>query len=187
MNDFVIKIPILQYFCIMKSAQQISRVTEQDVPVITKVVNSAYEGEPDSRSWTSESHLVTGQRTTEDILRTLIQKPAVTMLKYTNEQGEVLACVLLEKKEDTLYLGMLSVSPHAQAGGIGKILLQQAESFAREQNYNTITITVIDRRHELIEWYKRRGYIPTGRLEPFSNQSSAARGDFSFMEMRKEL
>jgi len=169
----------------MDLTQQISQVTEQDIPAITKVVNSAYYGEPGS--WTSESHLVTGQRTTPDTLRTLIQKPSITMLKYTNEQGDVLGCVLLEKKADTLYLGMLSVSPHAQTSGIGKILLQQAELFARDHHYNHITITVIDRRHELIDWYKRRGYIPTGKLEPFSNQSSAALAEFSFMEMRKKL
>jgi ribosomal protein S18 acetylase RimI-like enzyme len=171
----------------MNLAQNVSVVTDQDLPAITKVVNSAYQGEPGSKSWTSESHLVTGQRTSEDILRKLFQQPAVTMLKYINEQREVLACVLLEKKEDTLYMGMLSVSPNAQAGGIGKVLLQQAEAFAREHHYNNITITVIDQRFELIEWYMRKGYLPTGKLEPFSNQSSAALGAVSFMEMRKEL
>lgn len=171
----------------MKTTASITKVTGQEIPTITKLVNSAYQGEPGSKSWTSESHLVTGQRTTEDMLRKLIQQPAVTMLKYTNERGEVQGCVLLEKKEHTLYMGMLSVSPHAQASGIGKMLLQEVESFAREQNYRSITITVIDRRYELIDWYKRRGYLPTGKSEPFSNQSSAALDAFSFMEMRKEL
>ncbi|NII25899.1 GNAT family N-acetyltransferase [Pseudoflavitalea sp. X16] len=165
----------------------ISVVTENDIPAVTQVVNSAYQGEPGSRSWTSESHLVAGQRTTENILRDLIAQPPVTMLKYTNEQGEVLGCVLLEQKDGTLYLGMLSVSPQAQALGIGSKLLQQGEAFAREHQYHSVTITVINLRHELIDWYRRKGFVPTGKLEPFSNKSSAARADFSFMEMKKEL
>jgi len=170
----------------MNPTYQLSPVTERDIPAVTKTINSAYHGEP-GKSWTSEGHLVAGQRTTEDILRNLIQPSSVTMFKCTDEKGEVLGCVLLEKKEDTLYLGMLSVSPYAQASGIGKLLLQHGETFAREHHYHHITITVIERRHELIDWYRRRGYIPTGKLEPFSNKSSAALADFSFMEMRKEL
>lgn len=165
----------------------ISIVTPQDLPAVTQVVNSAYHGEPGSKSWTSESHLVTGERTTESILLDLIQQPAVTMFKCSDEAGKVLGSVLLEKKEGTLYLGMLSVSPQAQASGIGKKLLQFGEDYAREHQYPSITITVIDLRHELIDWYKRKGFVPTGKLEPFSNKSSSALASFSFMELRKEL
>jgi predicted N-acetyltransferase YhbS len=161
--------------------------THDDIPAITKVVNSAYQGEPGSKSWTSESHLVAGQRTREDIIHSLLQQPSITMLKCTDEQQNIVGCVLLEKKKDTLYLGMLSVDPQVQASGIGKLLLQHAETFAREHHYNTITITVIDRRHELIDWYKRKGYMPTGNMQPFSNASSAALADFSFVELQKIL
>jgi predicted N-acetyltransferase YhbS len=162
-------------------------VTNHDIPAITQVVNSAYQGEPGSRSWTSESHLVAGQRTTESIVHDLLQQPSITMLKCTNEQQHIVGCVLLEKKKDTLYLGMLSVDPQVQASGIGKLLLQHAEVFARDHRYNTITITVIDRRRELIDWYKRKGFVPTGKVEPFSNKSSTALADFSFVELQKEL
>jgi len=50
-----------------------------------------------------------------------------------------------------------------------------------------MTITVIDRRHELIDWYKRKGFVPTGKVEPFSNASSKALADFSFVEFQKKL
>ncbi len=161
--------------------------TLNDIPAITKIVNSAYHGQSGSRSWTSESHLVAGQRTTEDGVRNLLQQPSITMLKCTGEQQNIVGCVLLEKKKDTLYLGMLSVDPQVQASGIGKLLLQHAESFARDHHYNTITITVIDRRHELIDWYKRKGYVPTGNVQPFSSQSYSALADFSFVELQKKI
>ena len=172
---------------IMTTQYHIEEATLNDIPAITKVVNSAYNGEPGSKSCTSESHLVTGQRTSEDLVRDLLQQPAITMLKCSDDQQNIVGSVLLEKKEHTLYLGMLSVNPQLQASGIGKLLLQHAEVFAREQHFKTITITVIDRRVELIDWYKRRGYVPTGNMQPFSNQSSFALADFSFMELRKEI
>ncbi|MVT08975.1 GNAT family N-acetyltransferase [Chitinophaga tropicalis] len=170
----------------MRETLSISVITETDIPAVTQVVNSAYEGEP-GKSWTSEGHLVEGQRTTETILRDLISRPSVNIFKYSDAQGVILGCVLLEKKEGTLYLGMLSVLPKVQAAGIGARLIQFSESFAREHQYNSITITVIDKRYELMEWYRRKGFVPTGKLEPFSNKSSSAIDEFSFMEMRKEL
>ena len=171
----------------MSTQYLILAVTEHDIPAITKLVNSAYNGQPGSRSWTSESHLVAGQRTAENHVRNLLQQPSTTMLKCTDEQQNIVGCVLLEKKKDTLYLGMLSVDPQVQASGIGKLLLSHAENFARDHHYNTITITVIDRRHELVDWYKRRGYMPTGKLQPFSNPSYSVLADFSFVEMQKGL
>jgi predicted N-acetyltransferase YhbS len=170
----------------MNKKYHIQTVTANDIPVITKLVNSAYQGEPGSKSWTSEGEIVAGQRTTEDIVRNLLQQPSITMLQCIDEQT-IVGCVLLEKKENTLYLGMLSVDPHRQASGIGKLLLQHGESFARDHGYDTVIITVINMRHELIDWYKRKGYRPTGNLQPFSNHSSTALADFSFMEMKKEL
>jgi predicted N-acetyltransferase YhbS len=171
----------------MHTQYHIQPATHLDLAAVTKVVNSAYQGEPGSKSWTSEAHLVTGQRTREDIIDSLLQQPSTTLLKCTDEQQNIVGCVLLEKKKDTLYLGMLSVDPHVQASGIGKLLLQHAESFAREHQYNTITITVIDQRRELIDWYKRRGYKPTGNMQPFYNGSSTALADLSFMELQKDI
>jgi len=171
----------------MNKKYNIQPVVQSDVPAITKIVNSAYQGEPGSNSWTSEGNIVSGQRTTEDIVSNLLQQPSITMLKCIDEQQTIVGCVLLEKKENTLYLGMLSVNPQLQASGIGKLLLQQGEGFARDHQYDTVTITVINIRHELIDWYKRKGYRPTGNSQPFSNHSSKALADISFMEMKKDL
>jgi ribosomal protein S18 acetylase RimI-like enzyme len=171
----------------MSSQYHIQPATLHDIAAILKVVNSAYHGQAGSNSWTSEGHLVAGPRITEENLYNYLQQPTVTILRCADEQGTVVGCVLLEKKKDTLYLGMLSVDPQIQALGIGKLLLLQAETFARDHQYTTITITVIDRRHELIDWYKRKGYKPTGNIQPFTNPSSTALADFSFVELQKAL
>jgi predicted N-acetyltransferase YhbS len=171
----------------MSAQYHIQPATLQDIPAIIQIVNSAYYGQAGSKSWTSEGHLVAGPRITEENLYNYLQQPTITIIKCADEQGNVVGCVLLEKKKDTLYLGMLSVDPQIQASGIGKLLLQQAETFARQHQYATITITVIDQRHELIDWYKRKGYKPTGNIQPFTNPSSTALADFSFVELQKDI
>jgi len=139
---------------------------ETDISALNSLVNSAYRGESSRKGWTTEADLLGGIRTDEDALRTMLQNPAVTILKY--EAGnQLLGCVYLEKKEQDLYLGMLTVSPEAQTNGIGKKLLSVAEQLAVNQQCRAITMTVIRQRHELIDWYNRRGYQPTGETQPF--------------------
>ena len=47
------------------------------------------------------------------------------------------------------------------------MLLAAAEDFAFDNNLMTIVMTVISTRHELINWYERRGYMLTGERLPF--------------------
>lgn len=63
---------------------------------------------------------------------------------------------------------MFSVSPASQGGGIGKKLLLAAEDHAREVDCSMIYMTVISVRTELIDWYKRNGYVDTGERKPFT-------------------
>jgi N-acetylglutamate synthase-like GNAT family acetyltransferase len=96
-----------------------------------------------------------------------LQNPNVTMLKCSDDQGQIIGCVYLELKEQRLYMGMLTVSPTLQANGIGRRLLYEAETVAKQLNCGAIFITVITTRCELIKWYERRGYRTTGKIIPF--------------------
>lgn len=149
----------------------ISPATELDIPALNELVQSAYRGDSSRRGWTTEADLLDGIRTDEAGLKTMLSNPQATILKY-EDAGQLLGCVYLEKKSDdsgqaSLYLGMLTVSPDAQAGGIGKQLMAAAEQVARDRNCRAMTMTVIPQRHELIAFYERRGYRPTGETEPF--------------------
>ena len=146
----------------------VTPATEQDVPAINRLVNSAYRGESSKKGWTTEADLLGGIRINEEGLRAMLQNPDVMILKY-EEDDQLLGCVSLEQKGQNLYLGMLTVAPEAQANGIGKTLLFAAEKIAVEQRYRAITMTVITVRHELIAWYERRGYRLTGEKQPFPN------------------
>jgi GNAT superfamily N-acetyltransferase len=116
-----------------------------------------------------------GNRIDEETLEGYLNDAAVSILKYTNDVGLIKACVYLEKKENEMYLGMLSVYPEMQATGIGRLLLQEAEKLALQENKSVITITVISTRVELIAWYERRGYIATGEVLPFHAEEKFGR------------
>ncbi|MES2005917.1 MAG: GNAT family N-acetyltransferase [Bacteroidota bacterium] len=145
----------------------ITIASENDITALDILVNSAYRGEGAKKGWTTEADLLGGLRTEPDSLREMINKPGAVILKYTGEENLLQGCIYLEKKEAKLYLGMLTVSPELQAKGIGRQMLAAAEAHARTVHCNCITMTVISVRQELIAWYERNGYHPTGETAPF--------------------
>jgi ribosomal protein S18 acetylase RimI-like enzyme len=143
---------------------RIEKITITDIPALIDLINSVYRGKG---GWTAESHLLEGARVNEQMLLAYLDNKAVTILKLTDDTNKITGTVYLELKGEKLYLGMLSVSPDAQNRQVGRILLEEAERFAKQHNCAVITITVISVRVELIEWYERRGFIRTGHVEPF--------------------
>jgi ribosomal protein S18 acetylase RimI-like enzyme len=137
-----------------------------DVSELNRLVNSAYRGESSKKGWTHESELIGGIRTTGAGLTQTIGQANTTIFKYL-ENDQIIGCVLLEQQPDSLYLGMLTVSPTLQGGGIGKKLLAAAEEMAQSLGVLTISMTVVSVRTELIDWYKRHGYQATGQTKPF--------------------
>ncbi len=144
----------------------ISKATLQDIPSLNILINSAYRGETSKKGWTTEAHLLEGKRTTEEELTEIILDPKNTFLKFT-ENDQIIGSVLLVEKEHQLYVGMLTVSPELQNSGIGKKMLAEAENHAKSLGLSTLSMTVVSVRAELIAWYKRHGYVDTGKREAF--------------------
>ncbi len=65
--------------------------THADVPAIVALVESAYRGEESLRGWTSEAHLIGGQRTDPAMIRETIDRPGSHIL-LAEEGGELLVC-----------------------------------------------------------------------------------------------
>lgn len=166
----------------------ISAATEADISALSALVNGAYRGESSKKGWTTEADLLDGIRTDEAGLEAMLQNPVETILTY-KDADRLLGCVALEKKGAELYLGMLTVLPELQTAGIGKKLLAAAEKLAQEQQCQTITITVITARHELIAWYERRGFRATGEKKPFPDDPrfGLPKQRLEFIVMKKEL
>lgn len=167
----------------------ITTATTTDIPSLNNLINSAYRGETSKKGWTTEEHLLGGTRTDEANLSELLLKENATILKYT-ENNQIIGSVYLEKQDEKLYLGMLTVSPELQGGGIGKKLMQAAENFAQKAQLKKISMTVISVRKELIEYYERRGYKNTGETKPFSMNDpkfGLPKQDLEFIIMEKEI
>lgn len=147
----------------------IAIATSSDISIITALLNSAYRGESSKQGWTTEAHLIAGNvRTDENNLKEVMEQTHSVIVKFTNEQQEILGCVNLQQQDRKIYLGMFSVAPKSQSFGIGKQLLKAAEEYAHFLQCTTIYMTVISAREELINWYQRHGYQDTGERKPFT-------------------
>lgn len=168
----------------------ITQAAITDSSEIINLVNGSYRGEESKKGWTTEAYLLEGIRIDEPTLLEYFNTPNVSLLKYTDEAtGKITGSVYLEIKGVQLYLGMLSVSPLSQAKGIGKILLKEAEVFAKQHSCHAIAITVISTRLELISWYERRGYQATGNVIQFPTdvKFGIPKQPIVLIEMKKEM
>ena len=139
----------------------------EDATALDQLVNSAYRGDSSRQGWTTEADLLDGTRTDAAAIEEIIRRPGYVILKCM-ENNQLLGCVELHQDGDKLYLGMLTVRPDLQGKGIGKVLLRAAEEAALRMNCRLIYMTVISVRQELIDWYQRHGYKPTGERKPFA-------------------
>ncbi|MDH6132125.1 ribosomal protein S18 acetylase RimI-like enzyme [Kitasatospora sp. MAA4] len=141
--------------------------TGSDTEALVALVESAYRGEASKVGWTTEAHLLDGQRTDPEAVSELLARPHSRVL-LAERAGELLACCQLERRGERAYFGMFSVRPDRQGGGLGRAVLAEAERFAREEwQAAELEMTVIVQRSELIAWYERRGFRRTGVLSPF--------------------
>ena len=145
----------------------ISKAELNDANTLALLVNSAYRGDHAKKGWTTEADMIDGTRTDASALTELMQKDDTTILKYAQD-GKIIGCVELRIVLNKLYLGMPTVEPSIQGGGIGKKLLAAAEDFGKEKGCKKVFMTVITIRQELIDWYKRHGYVDTGERKPFN-------------------
>jgi ribosomal protein S18 acetylase RimI-like enzyme len=147
----------------------ISKAKEADIPQMVAIINSVYRGEQSKQGWTTEADLIAGEiRTDEADLAQLMALPTTTFLLATHPEAGLVGTVFLSKKDNgKLYLGMLSVHLDWQAAGIGRSMLRAAEELALDLGCTAVFMQVIPMRDELMNWYYRNGYQPTGERKPF--------------------
>ena len=144
------------------------RATAADVAAVVALVESAYRGQASRVGWTTEADLLDGRRTDADAVTAIVAAPQGCLLLAEATDGLVACCRLERVRDDVTYFGMFAVRPTLQAQGIGRRLLARAEDVASTRwQAHTMEMTVIAQRTDLIEWYARRGYLPTGQTRPF--------------------
>jgi ribosomal protein S18 acetylase RimI-like enzyme len=163
---------------------------------VVDLVNAAYRGSEGKAGWTHEQGFLDGQRVTVELLKQdLAEAPSASIL-LLREGTRLLACVRTEMTrassgEPACYIGMLAVQPTLQDGGVGRRVLEHAESEGRRRGAVAARLTVVSIRDSLIAWYERRGYRRTGETEAFPYEDrrfgTPLRDDLAFVVLEKGL
>jgi ribosomal protein S18 acetylase RimI-like enzyme len=146
--------------------EKVREARRSDATVLANFINSAYRGVSSKVGWTTEADLLEGTRTHEDLLLRVMSKPDSKILMFLEER-DLIGCVEVRKEDKQLYVGMLTVHPEQQGKGIGKKLLRIAEEQGRDWGCESVYMTVITKRQELIDWYIRHGFEDTHDRKPF--------------------
>ena len=135
----------------MTNPSTIRVATPADAAKITSVINSAFR--------IAEGFFIDGNRITQAEVERLLAKGAF-LLAETDDQLN--GCVYVELRGERSYLGLLSVDPDHQQGGLGSLLMNEAESYCRERGSRFMDILIVSLREELPSFYRKRGYVENG-------------------------
>lgn len=158
------------------TAPRIRRLSKDDQDTIDRVVHIVNQGYRGRESWTTEADIVAGMRTTRDGVSSVLSSMQILVASVGSddetelvigcvETGSVTETVVgpIEGTEPSFYLGMLAVDPVYQSSGVGRALCEEVFRCAREEGKATrVVMDVLSCRTELIAWYERMGFRPTG-------------------------
>lgn len=171
-----------------------------DADALVDLIERAYRGPETAGQWDSESHLLTGPRTSLSEIAELLAR-ADSRFVVAETEDRIIGCALIQQAGSTVcspsnagtiaaYFGMFATDPAIRTAGLGKAVLAEAEVQARNLwSVPAMIMTVISVRTGLIAWYERRGYRLTGARVPFpfSETTGETTRDFDLVELRKDF
>jgi ribosomal protein S18 acetylase RimI-like enzyme len=133
--------------------------TAAHISSITSVTNAAFG---------IEGGFISGTRTDEVSVAAMMEKGQFLVA----ETGDLVlvASVYLERRGPRGYFGMLAVDPSKQGAGLGRLMVEAAENFARRHGCTFMDITTLSQRPELPPFYRKLGYAETGTEEFHPNR-----------------
>ena len=135
---------------------QLRVTTASDAEAITAVINSAFRK--------AESFLIDRDRITIEEVQSLLNKGRFLV---ADDNGVLAGCVYVELRGERAYLGLLSVDPRRQNGGLGSMLMNAAEDYCAQFGCRFMDLRIVNVREELPSFYRRRGYVENG-TDPFT-------------------
>lgn len=145
-----------------------------DAERLVAVINAAFRK--------AESYIIDRDRVDLDLMDSLLAKGEFLVAE---DETAVAGCVYLELRGDRAYLGLLAVAPEIQKGGVGSMLMREAEQRCARAGCRFMDLRIIDLRKDNHAFYKRRGYVETG-TEPFRPDLETKR-PCHFVNMSKPL
>jgi ribosomal protein S18 acetylase RimI-like enzyme len=191
---------------------RIRDMRESDFSAVEEVVQTAYRGGKSEVAWKNEHDIVSGPRITLSGLRDLLSSEDALVLvaertsdlSGSNDANDLFinadalcGTVLIERElegesgQSCVVIGMLAVGPAAQNIGLGRLLVIEAERVAKARFGATHAhMHVASVRDELMQWYGRLGYSPTGAVKPFPGPEvgiQALKENLNFVVIEKRL
>ena len=134
-----------------------------DIPRLCELINIAYRGQ---QGWTTEHHLVAGDRIKPSHLHSLLSQQHGALLVNRSISG-IDACIHIATSSSHAHIGTFAVMPTLQGCGIGTKLLNAAEAYAVDYQMTICEVAVLAPRTELIAFYQRRGYQTINKQEQY--------------------
>jgi N-acetylglutamate synthase-like GNAT family acetyltransferase len=127
------------------------RIAElSDVDALARLINSAF---------LVEHFFIEGDRIDAETVR---RQMGTGQFLVAHDDDGINGCVYIEARGDRAYLGLLSVDPRRQRGGLGSRLVTAAEDHARASGVHYIDLRIVNLRKELPGFYRQLGYLDTG-------------------------
>jgi predicted N-acetyltransferase YhbS len=144
-----------------------------DAAAITALINAAFE---------VERFFIDSDRITLSQVYALLGTGHFLLLE---EDDALAGCVYVEPRGERAYLGLLSVSPSRQRGGLGSRLVAAAEAHCLTSGHRFLDLLIVNLRQELPPYYRRLGYVETGTA-PFPGDVET-KLECHFVKMSKSL
>jgi ribosomal protein S18 acetylase RimI-like enzyme len=134
---------------------QIRPALPADAEFLVRLINAAFR---------VEQPFIEGDRIDAEGVRSYMAKGKFLVAE---DSAGLAACVYVELRGDRGYLGLLGVDPPCQGTGLGRKMIDAAESYFREAGSIAVDLRVISARTPLPAFYRHLGYLETGTA-PFA-------------------
>ena len=146
---------------------QFKELQKEDIKEVILVINEAYRGEKRDNAWTTESHLLSGIRVNEDMMKDILEEEN-TKIYIAKSENKIVGTIQAKLESENIHIGLFAIDTKYQSSGIGKKLLEFAEnSSSKFWGKSTFIMEVISSRTELMQYYIRRGYQNTNSFIEF--------------------
>jgi len=139
---------------------RLRRATDADVPALVQMINLAYAAEV--------AALYKRDRMDNPMLLELLADGELVVA----DCGTIGGCVHIKQVKDRCEIGTLAVEPERQGAGLGRLLIEAGEAWARARACVAVELGVINHNKDLIRWYQKLGYQVAGDVPfPYPNET----------------
>jgi N-acetylglutamate synthase-like GNAT family acetyltransferase len=142
-------------------------VKDKDIHDLVDIINEAY----------SYQDAVKGRpRTDSEHLSRRIKETDFYVLE---KDKKILGCVYLEPQSDSLHFGLLTLTPALRKTGLGKVIMEAIEAYAKGNNYTALELDYMSLAPWLKEYYERYGFEENGEITKW--------GSIDLIRMQKKI